>query len=309
MQEVNIVVVGSTNTDMVFRSPRVPGAGETILGGSFAMVAGGKGANQAVAAARLGGRVTFVAKVGADSLGEQAIAAFQREGMDTKFVTVAAFEASGVAAILVDETSGQNRIIVASGANASLSRADVEVASDAIASADIVVCQLEVPVDTVMATLEIAHRHGVSTILNPAPAAALPAAIFPLVSYLTPNEVEAQQMLAGLGVADPPTDPAKCAMYLREAGVGNVVVTLGGDGAYVLTADGATQVAGRRVPQVVDTTAAGDCFTGGLAVALAEGRSLAESVDFANRAAGISVTRAGAQPSLPTRAEVEAFWR
>ncbi|HEY3329418.1 MAG TPA: ribokinase [Capsulimonadaceae bacterium] len=306
MKQPKVVVVGSTNTDMVFRSQRVPEAGETILGGTFAMVAGGKGANQAVAAARLGAAVTFVAKVGRDSLGEQAVAAFQADGIDTSYIAVDDTASSGVAAILVDDVTGQNRIIVASGANAALTVADVEAASTAIRTADIVVCQLEVPLDAVVAALTIAHGAGVPTILNPAPAMALPAAIFPLVTYITPNEIEAGQMLEGTGCDVPASDYTACAAIIRSLGVETVITTLGGDGAYILTSAGPAKVEGRRVKEVVDTTAAGDCFTGALATALAEQRTLADAIDFANRAAAISVTRAGAQPSLPSRFEVDA---
>lgn len=305
MKRSRIVVVGSANTDMVFRSNRLPEAGETLLGARFSMVAGGKGANQAVAAARLGGDVAFVARVGRDSLGEAAIDGFRRDSIDTAHIAVSDDAASGVAAILVDETTGQNRIIVASGANAQLSVEDVRAAGKAIAAADMLVCQLEVPLEAVSEALAIAQRSGVPAILNPAPARKLPLGLIAMVSYLIPNEIEANQLAFGEQATDR-ISPPDAAAKLRATGAGTVIVTLGADGAYALSAGGELRVSGRRVAQVVDTTAAGDCFTGALAVALAEGRGLAPAISFANRAAAISVTRPGAQPSIPTRAEVDA---
>ncbi|MDR3707010.1 MAG: ribokinase [Capsulimonadaceae bacterium] len=307
MSASRIVVVGSTNTDMIFRSPRIPDAGETLLGAMFAMAAGGKGANQAVAAARLGGNVTFVARVGADDLGRASIQGFQKDGIDTRYIVIDQSASSGVAAILVDQESGQNRIIVASGANARLTIDDVRAATDAIREASVVVCQLETPLDVVEEALTIAHRHGVPTILNPAPAQSLPARLFPLITYLTPNEIEAAQLVGGVWKAeDASAAYADLADKLRSRGVDAVIVTLGADGCFVLDNSGSEHIPGRRVDKIVDTTAAGDCFTGALAVRLGEGAPLPIAIDFANRAAALSVGRAGAQPSLPYRAELEA---
>jgi len=305
MKRPRIVVVGSTNTDMVFRSARLPEAGESLPGATFAMMAGGKGANQAVAAARLGGDVTFVAKIGADWLGESALEGLKSDGIDTRFVAVSAHSASGVAAVLVDEGTGQNRIIVAVGANGQLSVDDVRAASGAISNADIVVCQLEMPLESVQETLTIAMRSGVPAILNPAPAQPLPDGLLEMVAYLVPNEIEARQLAFGFqdGVVG---EPEAAADQLVRLGAKAVIVTLGGDGALVVSNSDRFQVPGNAVARVVDTTAAGDCFTGALAVALAEGSALRDAIDFANRAAAISVTRPGAQPSLPMRAEVSS---
>ncbi|TEU01790.1 MAG: ribokinase, partial [Dehalococcoidia bacterium] len=290
-----IVVVGSSNTDMVVKTPHIPAPGETVLGGEFLMAAGGKGANQAVAAARLGAEVTLVARVGRDVFGEQAQAGFRREGLDTRYVVTDPQAASGVALIFVD-AGGENSIAVAPGANARLSPDDARRAREAIEAADVLLLQLEIPPETVLAAVETAHRAGVRVILNPAPAPpqSLPADLLACVDVLTPNESEAS-LLTGTQVVD--TDDAEqAARRLLEQGVGAVIVTLGARGALVVTPAGQQLVPSFPV-DVVDTTAAGDAFNGGLAVALAGKKSLEEAVRFASACGALATTRMGAQPS------------
>jgi ribokinase len=299
----NILVVGSSNTDMIIRVPRIPKPGETILGGAFSMASGGKGANQAVAAARAGGRVTFVARVGDDVFGERALANFTADGIDTRFVFRTPGSASGIALINVDER-GENSISVASGANALLSVQDLDRANEAFVAADILLLQLESPMETVEAALRKARARGVPVVLNPAPARPLDDAILGLVSVLTPNEHEAE-ILTGIAVTDERA-AREAASRLGARGPASVVITLGARGAYASSAGFEGPVAAFRVDPV-DTTAAGDVFNGALAVALAEGLSMADALRFAQAAAAISVTRPGAQPSAPTRAEILAL--
>lgn len=298
-----IVVAGSSNTDMIIQMPRIPRPGETILGGRFSMAAGGKGANQAVAAARAGGDVTFVARVGDDMFGQKAVEGFVADGIHVEHVIRDPHAPSGVALIFVAD-DGENSIGVASGANGLLSPADVEQAKDVIGSADVLVMQLETPVETVHAAARIAAARGVRVILNPAPAQPLDDALLKLVSVLTPNETEAE-LLTGIKVED---DHAakRAADALLAKGVQTVLITLGPRGAWVATRDGGELVAG-FVVKAVDTTAAGDVFNGAFAVGLSEGKPLQNAVRFANAAAALSVTKLGAQPSAPTRAEIEAF--
>ena len=299
----SVLVVGSSNTDMIIRVPRIPRPGETVLGGEFSMAAGGKGANQAVAAARAGGRVAFVARIGEDDLGARALAGFQSEGIDTRFVLRAPGAPSGLALITVDER-GENSISVASGANALLSAGDVEAAEAAFSAADILLLQLESPLATVEAALCLAEDKGLPVILNPAPARPLADDLLRRVAVLTPNEHEAE-LLAGVPVRDE-EGAREAAVRLRARGPAAVIVTLGERGAYASSREFEGLVpAFKAVP--VDTTAAGDVFNGALAVALAENRPLAEAVRFAQAAAAISVTRPGAQPSAPTRAEIEVL--
>jgi len=299
----SVLVVGSSNTDMVLRVPRIPRPGETVLGGAFAMAGGGKGANQAVAAARAGARVTFVARVGEDVFGERAVAGFAADGIDTRFVLRTPGAASGVALIAVDER-GENSIAVASGANERLSVADVEAAGEAFAAADIVLLQLESPLETVAAAVRLAGAKRVPVILNPAPARPLDEILLAGVTILTPNESEAE-LLAGVPVRDE-EGARSAAAALRRRGPRTVIVTLGERGLYA-SAPGLEGPVPAFPATAVDTTAAGDVFNGALAVALAEKRPIGEALRFAQAAAAISITRPGAQPSAPTRAEIDTF--
>jgi ribokinase len=303
MTQHRIVVVGSSNTDMIIKLARIPRPGETILGGEFVTAAGGKGANQAVGAARAGGDVTFIARVGQDVFGEQALAGFVRDGIHVDYVVRDKPSPSGVALIFVAQ-DGENSIAVASGANGRLAPADVKKAKAAFAGASVLVMQLETPLETVQAAAELASRAGVRVILNPAPAQPLPDKLLQHVSILTPNESEAE-LLTGIRVGSPAA-AKKAAEQLRARGVETVIVTLGARGALVAAAEGQQLVPGFEV-RAVDTTAAGDIFNGALAVALAEGQLLPAAVRFANAAAAISVTRMGAQPSAPSRNEIERF--
>jgi ribokinase len=295
----HLIVVGSSNTDLIVRAERLPCAGETVLGGDLATAAGGKGANQAVAAARLGARVTFVGRVGTDMFGQQALAGLERDGLDLRFLRRDASAPSGVALIVVD-AQGQNLIAVAPGANHRLTPADVEAARPALAEAQVMLLQLESPLETVLAAARAGRAAGLTVILNPAPAQPLPAALYEALDYMTPNEHEAA-MLTGLA------EPQAAAADLLARGVGTVIVTLGVAGALVAARSGEVlHVPGFQV-QAVDTTAAGDAFNGGLGTALARGLALPEAVRYAHAVAALSVTRPGAQPSLPTQAEVDGF--
>ncbi len=302
MQPARLVVVGSSNTDLIVRSDRLPQPGETVLGGDLITAPGGKGANQAVAAARLGAAVTFVARVGRDMFGEAALENFRREGLDTRYVIQDAAAPSGVALIVVG-LDGQNLIAVAPGANGRLTPDDVAAARTAFAQAQVVLLQLETPIETVLAAAQAGRAAGVTVVLNPAPAPAypLPPALYAAVDILTPNETEAS-LLTG----EPAPEAAAAALLNR--GVRTVIVTLGEAGALIATQPEDT----RRVPgfqvHAVDTTAAGDAFNGGLGVALARGHPLDAAVRYANAVAALSVTKIGAQPSLPTAGDVAGFW-
>jgi len=289
--------------DLVVKSSRIPVPGETILGGDFLMVPGGKGANQAVAVAKLGAPAVIVARLGDDLFGRRSLENFQRENVDTRFVMLTPHTPSGVALITVDE-AGNNAIVVAPGANAKLSPDDVQRAGLEIGCAGAVVAQLEVPLATVQCAAELAHEAGVPFILNPAPAQKLPPTLLPMVTVLTPNETEAE-ILTGVKVVD--VDSASAAAdRLLAAGVKAVIVTLGAKGFLLAEGTRREHVAAEEVC-VVDTTAAGDAFTGSLAVGVAGGRSLYDAALFANRAAALCVTKRGAQPSMPTREEVRNF--
>ena len=303
MSKPRVLVVGSSNTDMIIKMDRIPRPGETILGGEFITAAGGKGANQAVAAARAGGGVTFIARLGSDMFGEQALAGFTSEGINVTYITRDPASPSGVALIFVGR-DGENSIAVASGANGNLSPDDVQKAREAFAGASVLVMQLETPVETLVTAAELAVQAGVRTLLNPAPARSLPNGLLKNISILTPNETEAE-LLTGIKV-DGTSAAEEAAAKLIARGVQTVIITLGARGAFVATADTRRLVPGFKV-EAVDTTAAGDTFNGALAVALAKGRPLDQAVRFAHAAAAISVTRMGAQPSAPRREEIEKF--
>lgn len=298
-----VVVVGSANIDMVVCTPTIPRPGETVIGSEFLMVPGGKGANQAVAAARLGAQVVFIARVGNDLFGEHNLQGYLKEGIDCRFVQRDTTAPSGIALIAVD-TAGQNAIVVAPGANMRLTAEDVLQAEEMIAEADVVLAQLEVPIEAVTCAAQLARKHAKRMVLNPAPAPShpLPPALIECVDVLTPNESEAR-MLTGSG-NDAPIE--QVGTLLAQWGVPLVVITLGAQGVLIQQGAQATRQPAYRVP-AVDTTAAGDAFAGALAVALAEGKTVEEAVQFAQRVAALSVTQLGAQTSLPTRDQVEAF--
>ena len=301
-----IVVVGSINVDLVVRVATLPRPGETVLGGRFASVHGGKGANQAVAAARAGGHTTFVARVGDDSMGRSAIEGFHAEGIETDFITVTPECPTGVALILVD-AAGENSIAVAGGANDRLSSDDIERARPAIEAADVILLQLEVPLEAVAHAVTIARTAGTSVILNPAPARPLPATLLAGVDILTPNETEGESLAGrGLDTARSAAAVEGIARTLLGLGPRAVVVTLGAAGALVATGQARPRVPAFPV-EPRDTVAAGDIFNGCLAVMLAEGLDLVAATRFAAAAAAISVTREGAQASAPHRGEIEAF--
>jgi ribokinase len=299
----SLVVVGSTNTDMVIQANHLPAPGETILGGDFFMNAGGKGANQAVAAQRLGGYVTFVAKTGDDIFGKQSLQLFKEEGINTDLMIVDAAHPSGVALITLDENA-ENTIVVASGANATLSPGDLQNASAAIANATYVVMQLEIPIETVEWVAAMAKSNNVPVILNPAPARQLPASLLQKISIITPNEKEAE-MLTNILINDL-ASAEEAAQSIRVKGVETVIITLGAKGAFICTEE-INELVSAPVVHAVDTTAAGDVFNGALAVALSESQPLRDATLFACRAAALSVTKLGAQASAPYRKEVDAF--
>ena len=301
MTRNSILVVGSSNTDMIIKMERIPKPGETIIGGEFASAAGGKGANQAVGAARAGGAVTFIARIGQDMFGDKAIAGFIAEGINVDYVVRDRTSPSGVALIFVGQNGG-NSIAVASGANAMLTPADVRKARSAFRRAGVVLLQLETPLDTVEAAAELAVEAGAHVILNPAPARPLPDKLLRRVYLLTPNESEAE-LLTGVSV-DNADGAAKAADALLARGVQNVIITMGARGALVVGEDLRQLIPAFKV-KAVDTTGAGDVFNGALALGLAEGRPLLAASRFASAAAAISVTRMGAQASAPTRKEIE----
>lgn len=302
MNQKQIIVIGSSNTDMVIRSKKMPRPGETVLGGDFMMNHGGKGANQAVAAAKLGGRTMFVGKVGDDVFGRQTVEMLSGLGIDVSHLGVSEKSPSGVALINVDD-SGENSISVASGANADLSPADIDAAEEAIKNAALIIMQLETPLETVTHAAKLAKKHGVPVILNPAPAPAkaLPEELMANVDIIIPNETEAE-IISGIEIKDGESE-LKAILKIQSMGVKTVIFTLGADGSLVCEDGKCDKVPSFKV-KAVDTTAAGDTFCGALCVALSEGKGMIEAVRFANRAASISVTRMGAQQSIPTRDEL-----
>jgi len=299
----SILVCGSTNTDMVVKSPILPGPGETILGGTFFMFAGGKGANQAVAAARLGGKVSFVARTGDDVFSARTLAGLQSEGIDCRYITTDPLAASGVALITVD-AQGENCIVVAPGANATLTVSELEKARTAVETADVILAQLEIPLPTVIELASWATASNRRLILNPAPACRLPDDLLKNVSILTPNEREAEY-LTGVKVTGT-AGALTAAQILFAKGVPTVIITLGKAGALLYEGREPALIPAPWVT-AIDTTAAGDVFNGALAVALGENMRMTDAVKFANHAAALSVTRLGAQTSAPLRQETESF--
>lgn len=295
-----IVVLGSVNTDLVLRCSQFPRPGQTVSGRDFASLPGGKGANQAVAAARLGAAVSFIGCVGQDAFGQHARRILADEGIDVQHLHSVAGLSTGVAMILVDDT-GQNCITLAAGANAAVGIAQVEAAKAAIQGAALLVCQLECPLPAVQHGMALARAAGVPVLLNPAPMQALPPGLLAQVDVLVPNETEAAALL-GLP-ADAPFDAAAVAAQLRAAGPGTVIVTLGAEGVQVAAAGINRHLMAPKV-QAVDTTGAGDTFIGAYAAAWCSGASLADAIDFAQRAAAISVTRQGALAAMPHRSDL-----
>jgi len=298
-----VVVVGSLNMDLVTRASRLPRAGETLIGQTFSTVPGGKGANQAVASARLGADVSMIGCVGTDAYGTQLREALRVEGIDCQAVSTVD-GSSGVALIVVDDSS-QNAIVIVAGSNGELTPASLQAFDSVLQAADVIVCQLEVPMNTVGYALKRGRELGKTVILNPAPASApLPAEWYASIDYLIPNESEAGALS---GVTVDSIDSAKAAAtQLIQAGAGKVIITLGSQGALFTDGQGFEHLLAPKV-RAVDTTAAGDTFVGGFAAALANGKSEAEAIRFGQVAAALSVTRAGAQPSIPTLHDVQGF--
>ncbi len=296
-----IVVIGSANTDLVIKAKRIPEPGETILGGTFLMTPGGKGANQAVAVARLGGDVSFVAKVGNDMFADQSLKEYGRDKIDTSNIIRDSSAPSGVALICVDE-KGENSIVVAPGANNMLSKKDVDAVKGKVEQAGYLLMQLETPMEVVEHAADIASKSDVRVVLNPAPAAALPVELIKRLYLITPNRTESQ-LLTGITV-DGWEGAEEAADALLTQGVQNVVITLGSMGSLVKNASITERIPAKKV-EAVDTTAAGDTFNGALCVALSEGKDLVEAVRFATAASAISVTRMGAQSSIPYRYELD----
>lgn len=299
----SLIVIGSTNTDMVIKADHLPAPGETILGGKFLMNPGGKGANQAVAAKRLGGNVIFISKTGTDIFGRQAVQIFEEEGICTDYMISDPVNPSGIALIAIDK-NGENAIVVSSGANATLFPSDLKNAIKTISSASIILMQLEIPVETVDFVATMAKSYGTKIILNPAPALQLPDTLLPHISILTPNRKEAE-MLSGIAITDFDS-VQQAATVIRARGVATVIITLGAEGAFICTDELSEMIPAPEVA-AIDTTAAGDVFNGALAVALSENATMKEAVAFACHAAALAVTRLGAQSSAPYRKEAEAF--
>ena len=297
-----IIVIGSSNTDMVVRSEHLPRTSESVLGGDFMMAGGGKGANQAIAVARMGHNVIFSAAVGRDMFGDAAVAGYQRFGVDTSYI-VRKDTPSGIALIMVD-SAGQNSISVALGANNCLTLENVMPALEQITAGDIVLLQLEIPMSTVDGCVAAAAAKGAKVVLNPAPAAVVSEQTLSKLYLITPNQTEAQT-LTGIEVTDEES-ATLAAAALCAKGVDRVVITMGGQGSF-LYQDGKGELIPACKVTAVDTTAAGDVYNGALCAAIAEGMSLNDALKFATKAAAISVTRVGAQPSVPSREEVDNF--
>jgi ribokinase len=300
----DIIVVGSLNMDLIVRTPRLPAPGETILGTTFSTASGGKGANQAVAAAKLGSPVKMIGRVGTDDFGKTLRSNLNAVGIDTQYVVQDNEAATGIASISVDD-KGQNTIIVAPGANARVSRTDIDAAAGAFREARVVVAQLEIPLEAVQHAFRVAHTNNALTILNPAPAQPLTRKILELVDIVIPNETETTQ-LTGIEVID--FDSAQnAANVLKQMGARRVLITMGAKGALFVDGDSPAQSIAAFKIQAVDTTAAGDAFVGALAAALARDKDWKTSLHEASAAGALAATKLGAQPSLPTRAELDDF--
>jgi ribokinase len=300
-KQARIVVIGSLNMDLVICTPRIALEGETIIGSNFATMPGGKGANQAVAASRLGAKVDMVGCVGDDGFGKELIAKLKGESVGTDFVTTESGISSGVAMITVNE-SGENSIVVSPGANHQMTPAHVRQAEEIIRSSDLVLVQLEIPINVVEEAVLIANNHQVPIILNPAPAAHLSDSLLQQIDILTPNETEARYITTGQAAGVKGYE--EMITKLKKKGVKQVVMTLGGDGAAYSDKDGVIHIGANKVV-AVDTTGAGDAFNAGLAVYLGEGGKLDDAIRFAQKVAALSVTSFGAQSSMPSRSKVE----
>ena len=300
-----ITVVGSCNMDLVVRSARIPVVGETIMGNDFMTNPGGKGANQAVAAAKLGADVHFVGRLGNDAFGKEGLSNMQSVGINTDHITITEGVSSGVALITVDD-DGNNAIVVAPGANDVVTPDDVKKAEDVIKSSGALVVQLEVPMETIKAAVKMAHDANVMVVFDPAPAQPLDADLIAMIDILKPNEIEAQ-MLSGVEVKDEASAKA-AAQELLNKGAKAVILTLGEKGC-LIAADGKMELIPAKQVKAVDSTAAGDAFTGALAAGLTEGKSLTDAVNLAIHVGALSVTKRGAQASMPTRQEVQDFMK
>ncbi len=295
-----IVVLGSSNTDMIIQVKKIPKPGETVIGGKFSIAAGGKGANQAVAAVRAGGNVAFVSRIGKDMFGNTSLKGFLEDGLNVENIFIDSEEPSGVALIFVDE-KGENSIAVAPGSNSKLLPGDINRKLKIISDADILLMQLEIPLETIEYASEIAFENNVKIILNPAPAQHLSDKLLRQISIITPNETEAE-FLTGVHVTNA-KDAEKAAKILFEKGIGIVIITLGSKGAFVFSEIFKGLIPSYKV-EATDTTAAGDVFNGALAAALSENKELKTAVKFANAAAALSVTKLGAQPSAPFKENI-----
>ncbi len=300
MKTKDILVIGSSNTDMVVKAKRIPSPGMTVMGGLFFMNPGGKGANQAVAASRLGGRVSFLGKIGNDIFGEQALEALKNDGINTDPVCIDDQNPSGVALITVDE-NGENSIVVSPGANSTLSKRDIDLGIQKLDDFGIILLQLEIPLETVLYVVELAVKTNKRVVFNPAPATKIPNTLWKGIHTVTPNETEAE-ILTGVRICNF-DDAYQAAKRLKGYGVKVVIITMGKAGAFVLSDGFRGNITSPDVT-AIDTTAAGDTFNGALAVAFSEGKSLQEAVGFACKAASVSVTRTGAQSSIPYRHEI-----
>ncbi|MBQ7272578.1 MAG: ribokinase [Bacteroidales bacterium] len=299
MSQKSILVIGSSNTDMTAKTAELPRPGETVLGGVFTMGAGGKGANQAVAAQRLGGKVKFICKVGKDMFGDNSIAQYEKEGLDTSGILRSNLP-SGVALIYVD-SHAENCIVVASGANGDLTEEDIEKSRKDLENCDILLLQLESPIPSVLKAAKIAHQAGKTVVLNPAPACPLPEELFRNIDLFIPNETELSTF-SGIEVKDVES-AEKAAAAMQAKGVGKLIVTMGSKGALICEGGPSVFVPAHKV-KAVDTTAAGDTFCGALCVAISEGKSLKEAAEFACAASALTVQKMGAQNSIPFRKDL-----